>query len=395
MRFHPRAAGVAALAIGLASRAFAAPALSPPAALTLGPGDLRIEGAAEGGYQLYVRAKAGLGSILLTESTKDPALKTDSYAYRALEENPVNGGELRILSGRTMPSPNELHFLVDSSPEADPAFGSAFHIFIPRVLAWGYPWSRSGRVSIRDGSFVNIRAFAKPYADYSGPFADNPYVVRVSPAAAAPSAPRASVPASAPAAAPYDASLYFPETVSAFRAIADANRGELRLASTDQDIVRQIDALLAARKGKSLDLVLCLDTTSGMAGALDALKARLPAALSRRVPDFPSFRLGLVAFKDYFEEYLDKRFDFTRDLGLFSAQLDALQAGGGRDLSKAVHEGLFAAESGFSWSAQSRLVVLVGNAPPHAQPRGSVDEAAVDEAASRSGIVVDAVAAPR
>ena len=402
MRPHLHAAAVAALALGLVRGAVAVPAIAAASALTLGPGDLRIESHDDTGLHLYVRAKPGLASILLTESTRDPALKADSFAYRALEKNSINAGEMRILAGKNAPSPNELHFLVDSSLEADPIFGRAFHIFIPPVVAWGYPWSRSGKVLMRDGAFINVRAFAKPYADYSGPFADNPYVVRVNrkPPDGFPSPPAAVAPPPAPpspvsAAASYKEGLYFPETVSAFGKIAEAGRGELRFASTDQDILHQIDALLETQKGKSLDLVLCLDTTGSMVRALDVLKNGLPEVLSKRTADFPSFRLGLVAFKDYFEEYLYKRFDFTRDTVAFSSKLDSLQGGGGRDLSEAVFEGLFAAASEFPWAAQSRLVLLVGNAPPHPLPRGSVDEAAVYEVAAASGLVMDAVAVPK
>lgn len=427
MRPYPHAAAVAALALGIVRGAVAVPSVAVPSALTLGPDDLRIERHDDAGLHLYVRAKAGLASILLTESTRDPALKADSFAYRALEKNAVNGGEMRILAGRSAPSPNELHFLVDSSLEADPIFGHAFHIFIPPVVAWGYPWSRSGKVLIRDGAFINVRTFAKPYADYSGPFADNPYVVRVSrkppdsfpsPPVGAPAPGAAVAPPPAPpsvlapavleaplgppappspvTAAPfYKEGLYYPETVSAFGKIAEAGRGELRFASTDRDILSQIDALLETQKGRSLDLVLCLDTTGSMVKALDVLKDGLPDLLSKRTADFTSFRLGLVAFKDYFEEYLYKRFDFTRDTAAFSSRLDSLQGGGGRDVSEAVFEGLLAAASEFPWAAQSRLVLLVGNAPPHPLPRGSVDESEVYEAAAASGLVMDAVAVPK
>jgi hypothetical protein len=479
--------------------------------LSLGPGDLRIEQLTDGGYHLYVRAKKGLSSILLTESTKDPEQKEDSFAYRALERNAVNGDEKRLLAGKSKPEASDQHFLIDSSPESDPAFGRAFHIFIPWVVAWGYPWSRSGKVFIHDGTFINIRAFAKPYADYSGGFADNPYLVRVTQAAKAPKAkavappPAASAPKPAPAeaappqapsqaaappapptvapsaptpvAAPVvtakaapppapsqtaesaapttppappkaapkpspapaapapkpapaptstptpspaakaapapapsapapvqakalakkapDAKLYIPETLTSFGAIAQANGGELVYAASDKDIAARIDELLARKKGASLDLVLCIDVTDTMINGLEDMRTRLPALLAKRLADFPSFRIGAVAYKDYFEEYLYKRFDFTRDLAAFSADLEALHCGGGRDIPEAVYEALYAAGTEFPWEAEARLVILIGDAPPHPLPRGSVGEAEVEEATASSHIEVDAVAVPK
>jgi len=400
------------------------PALTAAPAIALSPGDLRIEQLPDGGYHLYIRAKPGIASVLLTESTQDPAKKADSFAYRALEKNAVNGGETRILDGKKLPVDGELHFLVDSSPESDPAFGKAFHIFIPWVVAWGYPWSRSGKVFIHDGTFINIRTFTKPYADYAGAFVDNPYLIRVTQAPTVPAAPKPKpkpkpvpepepapvvvpsaalkpAPLAAPAAVPKASlsaprkELYIPETLAAFADIAKSGNGELRCASSDMDIAAQVDALLARQKGKSLDLVLCVDATDTMINGVDELKARLPALLASRVADFPSFRLGIVSFKDYFEEYLYKRFDFTRDLASFGSTLDSLQCGGGRDIPEAVYEALYASIEEFPWTAEARLVILVGDAPPHPLPRGSVVKDDVFEAASAEAVELDAVAVPK
>jgi hypothetical protein len=423
VRPHPSAA-LAVVCLALAAPVSAQGVLSERV-LSLGPSDLRIEQQDDGGYHLYLRAKPGLGSVLLTESTKDPARKTDSYAYRSETKNAVNGLEARILGGKSLPGSSELHFLVDSSPEPDAVFGSAFHIFIPWVVTWGYPGTRSGREFIHDGSFVNIRTFAKPYADYSGPWADNPYLIRVSQApssAAAPPArsraasaavaPRPEPVAPKPEAKPAGATaavapirpasapairreLYIPETLATFEAIARANRGELRYASAVDQIVPQISAILDAKAGSPLDLVLCLDTTDTMQKALDALKKGLPSLLSRRRADFPSLRLGLVAYKDYFEEYLYRRFDFVREVDAFAGELDSLQSGGGRDIPEAVYEALYEASTEFPWSARQRLVILVGDAPPHPLPRGSVDAASVNEAGAEAGVEIDALALPK
>ena len=132
-----------------------------------------------------------------------------------------------------------------------------------------------------------------------------------------------------------------------------------------------------------------------MIAGVDALKSRLPALLAKRAADFPSLRLGIVAFKDYFEEYLYKRFDFSSGIPAFAAALDSLECGGGRDVPEAVYEALYAAGSEFPWAAEARLILLVGDAPPHPLPRGSVDEAAVEEAASSSRVEIDAVAVPK
>lgn len=129
-----------------------------------------------GGYHLFIRKKPGIESVMLTETTKDPEGKADSYAYRAEEYNPINGDEIRYLNGKILDSKYSKFSLIDSTPESDEIFGTAFHIFIPSQLAYGYPWTRNGTVKIGKGTFINIRAFEKKYGDYTGDYADNPFM---------------------------------------------------------------------------------------------------------------------------------------------------------------------------------------------------------------------------
>ena len=133
----------------------------------------------KGGYHLYVKKTANVNSILLTETTKDPAGKNDSYAYRAKEYNSINGDEIRLLDGKKLESEGAKYSLVDSTTEKTKLFGGeveAFHIYIPETIVYGYEWSRRGEVTIGKGTFINIRSFEKPYADYTGDFMDSPFM---------------------------------------------------------------------------------------------------------------------------------------------------------------------------------------------------------------------------
>ncbi len=129
------------------------------------------------GYHLYIRKKPGLESVMLTESAKDPEGKRDSYALRAYEYNSINGDEIRYLNGKKLESVHARYSLIDSTAEKDAVFGEAFHIYIPLKVQYGYPWARRGEIEIKDGIFMNIRAFGKKYADYSGGFFDNSFIL--------------------------------------------------------------------------------------------------------------------------------------------------------------------------------------------------------------------------
>jgi len=371
--------------------------------LAVSSSDLRIEQRDDAGYHLFVRAKPGLGSVLLVETTKDPSGVADNYAYRAEAWNPVNGDERRMLDGAFIDPARGLWSLIDSTPEPDASFGSAYHVFIPWVVAYGYPWSRNGREFIADGTFVNIRAFAKPYADYSGGFVDNPYRISVTQKPFPRSEPRALpaieppapiVDAPKPEPKPVDTSIYMPETLRSFESIAESGKGTVSYSLGAADIVPTLERILDAVEGESLDLVICLDTTESMADDIEAVKTSLPAMVAEKTKRFSAFRLGLVLYKDYFEDYVVKRMEFTQDVGAFTDAVTRVRVAGGRDIPEAVYEALYEALIGYPWSADAMLVVLIGDAPAHPLPRGRISKAMVDAKSAELGVAISVIVLP-
>lgn len=360
---------VALLALALVS---AAPGLAVGPDLALLPADLRITANAEGGYDLYVRRKPDIASILLVETTQDPAQKADNFAYRASEWNPVNGDERRLLDGKVLDSPGARYSLVSSTPRPDPVFGQAFHILIPPVLVYGYVWSRSGSVAVGNGTFVNIRAFARPYADYGGAFRDNPYRIAVAtrpppvqPLAELGLPPQPPAPAPRPLPAPRPAPSPEPPPPSALILPPEP----LPEAGPSAQIAAAMDGL----KGGSLDLVLCVDTTSSMQPYMDDLKRNLVKLVRARAEGFESVRVGLLLFKDYWpEDYITRKIPFTAELPKVDGYIQGLLARGGGDIPEAVHEGLYAAATQFDWRADSRLLFLVTDSCPHPLAKGGI-----------------------
>jgi hypothetical protein len=164
--------------------------------LDIGPGDLLIERrAGEEGVHLFIRKKPGAGSALLAESTRDPARKSHNYTYRAAAWNEVNGDEAQIINGVFIARNKDRWTLIDSTPEWHAELGWAFHIFIPPVLRYGYEDGRHGELTVTDGTYFNLRVFARPYGDYRGAFKDNPFVLRIAaPPPPPPPPPKAPAP---------------------------------------------------------------------------------------------------------------------------------------------------------------------------------------------------------
>jgi Mg-chelatase subunit ChlD len=349
--------------------------------LSIGPGDVRIIQSPEGGYHLYIRKKPGVSSVILTETTKDPAMKESNYAYRALEYNPINGDEKRLLNGEFISPEKKIWSLIDSTPEVDTPLGEAFHVWIPYVIAYGYDWSRNGETQVLDGTFINIRAFSKPFGDYSGAFADNPFKMRVT--------QKAIVRADPP-----KGEIFMKETVSTFAEMAEKSSGKTLYATGPSDIVPMVSGLLVGGE-RGLDLVFVLDATESMKDDIVMVREELVPSLERVLGLYPDSRVALVLYKDYFEDFLVKiACSFTRDLVAFRKSLGSFRVQGGRDIPEAVYEGIDGALR-LPWTpGWDRKIILIGDAPPHPRPRGKITKEAVDRYAAAQNVEVNVIILP-
>jgi Mg-chelatase subunit ChlD len=176
--------------------------------------------------------------------------------------------------------------------------------------------------------------------------------------------------------------------------VAKAGKGETRYASGPEDIVSELEVILDRAAGKSADIVVCIDTTDSMQDDIDMVRAMVPDMLRKKLAEFSSYRLGLLVYRDYFEEYLYKRFDFTPDFGVFLAELGTVRVAGGRDLPEAVYEALYGALTEYAWKAEKKMVILIGDAPPHPLPRGKIDKSMVEEASARLGVEMNVIILP-
>lgn len=337
------------------------------------PSETRIDQNIDGGYNLWIKAVEGLGSVLLTESTADPQKETSSYALRNPEYHPVNGDERRMLNGEFLPAKEKnLFSLIDSTPEDHPELGKAYRIFIPYVVEFGYSWSREGELQILDGTWINIRAFRERYASYEGPYKDNPFVIRVvqEPLPKKPDAPPEE--------------NYMGETVEAYEELSREGEGETIYGKGGGDIIENIRRVVRNSGSKNLDLVLCLDTTKSMHDDMPHLKESLIPMLEKEIEGFDRFRLALVLYRDYYESYLAKPYPFSPDFSTIQRVLNTITVYGGRDIPEAVYEALYVGITSYDWLADDRLLVLVGDAPPHPRPRGKVTkEMVLSEAKTR------------
>ncbi|MDR1174603.1 MAG: VWA domain-containing protein [Treponema sp.] len=354
-------------------------AQTPDNGLSIEPDDLRIEQRVDGGFHLFIRKKPGINSVLLVESTRDPSMVSDNYAYRTSEWNGINGDETRLIDGLPISRNSGIWSIIDSSPENHAELGQAFHLYIPYILYYGYEGGRHGEVYVVDGTYFNIRAFALPYGDYRGSFRDNPYILRVG---------------QEPLEGPPEGN-YMEDTVKAYEEITKSGQGDLIYSTGPEDLVDKIKTVLEKARGKDVDIVLCLDTTGSMKNDIDAVRSTFIPMMESIISGFKSFRIGMVLYKDYYEEYLTRTVPFTGDFGAFQQQLNRIRVGGGRDIPEAIYEALYEGTRKFQWEAEERIMILIGDAPPHPRQRGQVSKEMVDKAVQEKEIKVNAIILPQ
>ena len=353
----------------------------------------------KGGYHLYVKKTPNVNSILLTETTKDPTGKNDSYAYRAKEYNSINGDEIRYLDGKKLESEGAKYSLVDSTVENTSFFGPAFHIYIPETIVYGYEWSRNGEVKIGKGTFINIRSFEKPYADYTGDYMDSPFmfdlkvtkrvVKKAEPVKEEPvkaEKPVAKKPLPEPEPIKELEPLDEPETVltddynpvasQKFKEIAN----DIIYSKGPETIIDDIKGILVDIDDKNnLDLVFAIDATGSMKNDLDKLKTDMQPLLAEVFEGCTGARVGLLFYRDYGDtfKYMDlpvKVFPFTSNFTTFSQNLNSIRIYGkeGGDIPEAVYEAMYASCEFYAWrNTSQKKIILIGDAEPHPTPRGT------------------------
>ena len=343
------------------------------------------------GYHLYIKKLPRIMSVLLTETTKDPNGKADNYAYRTKEYNPINGDEVRYLDGKPLVSEGAKYSLVDSTVEYLEDFGAAFHFYIPSTIIYGYEWSRNGEIQIGKGTFINIRTFEKPYADYTGNFMDNPFMFDLE---------TRKIPKKVPEVVLTDD--YNPIASEKFKEVSE----NVIYSKGPESIIEDIKDILQQEKDKNnLDVVFAIDATGSMKNDIDKLKADLMPALEEIFASAPDVRIGLLFYRDYgdtfnFKGLPVKTFGFTSNITTFSKNLNSIRIYGpeGGDIPEAVYEAMYAASEFYNWRTTAfKRIILIGDAEPHPTPRksGKYSKEFVQSLADAKKIKINAILLPK
>jgi hypothetical protein len=145
-----------------------------------------------------------------------------------------------------------------------------------------------------------------------------------------------------------------------------------------------------------LDVLFLLDTTGSMGDELAQLQNNI-LGISAQIAALPGgidVRYGLVTYRDRGDSYVTRTYDFTPDVGMFQASLNAESANGGGDEPESLNQALHDAINGVSWRGEDtvKLAFLVADAPPHLDYPQDYDYAQEMVVAAQRGIKIHPIA---
>jgi len=125
-------------------------------------------------------------------------------------------------------------------------------------------------------------------------------------------------------------------------------------------------------KLNQVDLAFVVDTTGSMGAFIAVARERMIATLKALTGELEvpvDLQVGVVEYRDHPPQdrsFVFRVHKFEKDLERVQERISKLVPDGGGDVPEAVYDGLRAACDQLAWRSHSqRIVVLIGDAPPH------------------------------
>ena len=139
----------------------------------------------------------------------------------------------------------------------------------------------------------------------------------------------------------------------------------------EQELAGAFAKHIQRMRKKGLDIVFVFDSTGSMGLYVEHVKKKIRSLVRAIRKLVPAARIGLVTYRDVGMDFVTRAVQLThgtRGLELFLEETDYE---GGGDREEAVYEGLKIAIEDLNWKKKSaKVIVLIGDAPPHSADMG-------------------------
>lgn len=170
----------------------------------------------------------------------------------------------------------------------------------------------------------------------------------------------------------------------AFERIATETGGDVTPWSSSENLTPVMEKVFGkilkdSGTSESLDVAFVLDTTISMNPYIEQVQLNLVKFLEE-LQKKKDTRVAILEYRDSGDDFLNRvNTAFTKDLTKVKKAVESLTVSGGGDEPEAVLDALLAAKDKLSWNPKAkRVVLLVGDAPPHPKTQdGRHDESEV------------------
>lgn len=195
------------------------------------------------------------------------------------------------------------------------------------------------------------------------------------------------------------ASSMSPNAYAEKRTAASVSAGNVSAANVIAGNVSASSATKTLTSANNIELVFVLDTTGSMGGLLEGAKSKIWSIVNdimqKRGGKDVQVKVGLVAYRDRGDAYITKVTPLTENLDDVYAQLMAYRAEGGGDTPEDVRSALQDTLNKVGWSKPgvpaSKIMFLVGDAPPHEDYKNVQDTTTSAKKARELGMIINTI----
>jgi len=146
--------------------------------------------------------------------------------------------------------------------------------------------------------------------------------------------------------------------------------------------------LISRLQRDGLDIVITFDSTGSMDREIRQVKRQIRRIGNALFQLIPKTRISICTYRDTDDRYLVQGLPLTDDLTQIVEYLEGIDTGGGNDIPEGVDAGLAWSIEQNSFRAAARKVILIfGDAPPHAQNYNRCLRLAADFHEQQGGII--------